>query len=242
MTKIFAHRGASGTYPENTMTAFERAAASGADGIELDVQMSKDGRLVVIHDEKLDRTTSLKGYIKDFTYDEIRQGDASFRFSEKTGFVKVPTLEEVLDWAAKGDFLVNVELKNSIVRYDGMGEKVLGLISDYKLEDRIIISSFNHESLAHCRKLNPEIELAALYMDVIYKPEQYVDMIPASGFHPYLRSMSPDTIANAHKKNIAVRPFTVNREEDMKELIAAGVDGFFTDFPEKAMKLKESMS
>ncbi|ASB88519.1 glycerophosphodiester phosphodiesterase [Bacillus sonorensis] len=241
MTKVFAHRGASGTYPENTMTAFEHAAQAGADGIELDVQMTRDGRLVVIHDEKLDRTTSLKGYIKDFTYEEIKQGDASYRFSEKTGFVTVPTLEEVFDWAVKGSFLINVELKNSIVRYEGMEEKVMALISEYKLEDRIIISSFNHESLAYCRRLNPDIELAALYMDVLYKPEQYIDMIPATGFHPYLRSMSAETIANAHRNNKTVRPFTVNREEDMKKLMEAGVDGFFTDFPEKAMKLKESI-
>lgn len=80
MTKIFAHRGASGTFPENTMAAFKHAAAIGADGIELDVQMAKDGRLVVIHDEKLDRTTSLKGYVKDLTYEEIKRGDASHRF------------------------------------------------------------------------------------------------------------------------------------------------------------------
>ncbi|QHZ47597.1 glycerophosphodiester phosphodiesterase [Bacillus sp. NSP9.1] len=242
MTKIFAHRGASGTFPENTMTAFEHAAALGADGIELDVQMTKDGRLVVIHDEKLDRTTSLTGYVKDYTYQDLKTGDASHRFSEKTGFVPVPTLEEVFDWAATGDFLVNVELKNSIVRYHGMEEKVMALISEYQLQDRMILSSFNHESLVLCRRLNPEIELAALYMDVIYQPEQYIEMIPASGFHPYLRSMSEHTIKNAHQKQKAVRPFTVNREEDMKRLMEAGVDGFFTDFPEKALQLKKTMS
>ena len=120
MTKIFAHRGASGTFPENTMEAFKQAAAIGADGIELDVQMAKDGRLVVIHDEKLDRTTSLKGYVKDLTYAEIKRGDASHRFSEKTGSVPVPTLEEVFEWAADAEFLLNVELKNSIIRYEGM--------------------------------------------------------------------------------------------------------------------------
>ncbi|MEC1261097.1 glycerophosphodiester phosphodiesterase [Bacillus swezeyi] len=242
MTKIFAHRGASGTLPENTMTAFEHAAAAGADGIELDVQMTKDGRLVVIHDEKLDRTTSLKGYIKDYTYEDMKQGDASYRFSEKTGFVAVPTLEEVFDWAAKGDFLLNVELKNSIVRYEGMEEKVMSLIEAYNLQDRIILSSFNHESLALCSRINPDIELAALFMDVLYQPEQYIDMIPASGFHPYRRSMSEDTIQNAHLKQKAVRPFTINREEDMKKLIEAGVDGFFTDFPEKALKIKKEMT
>ncbi|NPC93235.1 glycerophosphodiester phosphodiesterase [Bacillus sp. WMMC1349] len=240
MTKVFAHRGASGTFPENTMIAFKHAAAVGADGIELDVQMTKDGHLVVIHDEKLDRTTSLKGFVKDYTYEEMQRGDASFRFSEKTGFVTVPTLEEVFAWAEKEDFLLNVELKNSIVRYDGMEEKVLSLISKYGLQERLILSSFNHESLVHCFRLNSDIELAALYMDVLYQPERYIETIPASGFHPYLRSMSEDTIKNAHRNQKAVRPFTVNREEDMKKLIEAGIDGFFTDFPEKALMMKNS--
>ncbi|MDE1439635.1 glycerophosphodiester phosphodiesterase [Bacillus sp. C1(2022)] len=241
MTKIFAHRGASGTFPENTMAAFKHAAAIGADGIELDVQMAKDGRLVVIHDEKLDRTTSLKGYVKDLTYEEIKHGDASHRFAEKTGSVPVPILEEVFEWAADAEFLLNVELKNSIIRYEGMEEKVMSMIEAYDLQDRIILSSFNHESLALCHRLNPSIELAALYMDVIYKPEEYIEMIPASGFHPYRRSMSDDTIKNAHLKEKAVRPFTINRGEEMKKLIAAGIDGFFTDFPEKALKLKAEM-
>ncbi|KJD52754.1 hypothetical protein UZ38_36085, partial [Bacillus amyloliquefaciens] len=139
MTKIFAHRGASGTFPENTMAAFKQAAAIGADGIELDVQMAKDGRLVVIHDEKLDRTTSLKGYVKDLTYKEIKRGDASHRFSEKIGSVPVPTLEEVFEWAADAEFLLNVELKNSIIRYEGMEEKVMSMIEAYGLQDRIIL-------------------------------------------------------------------------------------------------------
>lgn len=96
MTKIFAHRGASGTFPENTMEAFKQAAAIGADGIELDVQMAKDGRLVIIHDEKLDRTTSLKGYVKDLTYAEIKRGDASHRFSEKPALSRYRPLKKCL--------------------------------------------------------------------------------------------------------------------------------------------------
>jgi glycerophosphoryl diester phosphodiesterase len=110
--------------PKIQWRRLSRLAAIGADGIELDVQMAKDGRLVVIHDEKLDRTTSLKGYVKDLTYKEIKRGDASHRFSEKTGSVPVPTLEEVFEWAADAEFLLNVELKNSIIRYEGMEEKV----------------------------------------------------------------------------------------------------------------------
>lgn len=94
----------------------------------------------------------------------------------------MPTLEEVFEWAADAEFFLNVELKNSIIRYEGMEEKVMSMIEAYGLQDRIILSSFNHESLALCSRLNPSIELAALYMDVIYKPEEYIEMIPLQDF------------------------------------------------------------
>jgi glycerophosphoryl diester phosphodiesterase len=91
------------------------------------------------------------------------------------------------------------------------------------------------------QQIESKYRVAALYMDVIYKPEEYIEMIPAAGFHPYRRSMSVDMIKNAHLKQKAVRPFTINREEEMKKLIAEGIDGFFTDFPEKALKIKAEM-
>ncbi|MCY7902587.1 glycerophosphodiester phosphodiesterase [Bacillus inaquosorum] len=239
MTKIFAHRGASGQFPENTMLAFEKGIEAGADGIELDVQLTKDGRIVVIHDERLDRTTSLKGFVKDTAYDVIKTANAAANHNQMDNDIKVPLLEDVLSWAEKKNFLINIELKNSVIRYEGMEEKVLKAVKRFNIEERVILSTFNHESLALCARLAPHIERAALTSDVLYQADRYITSIPASGYHPKLNS--PATADKVLKKmrnsSIKVRPYTVNRPEDMKRLFEAGADGIFTDFPAKALAL-----
>ncbi|MCY8056801.1 glycerophosphodiester phosphodiesterase [Bacillus inaquosorum] len=239
MTKIFAHRGASGQFPENTMLAFEKGIEAGADGIELDVQLTKDGRIVVIHDERLDRTTSLKGFVKDTAYDVIKTANAAANHNQTDSDIKVPLLEDVLSWAEKKNFLINIELKNSVIRYEGMEEKVLEVVKRFNIEERIILSTFNHESLALCARIAPHIERAVLTSDVLYQADRYITSIPASGYHPKLNS--PATADKVLKKmrnsSIKVRPYTVNRPEDMKHLIEAGADGIFTDFPAKALAL-----
>ncbi|MCY8235740.1 glycerophosphodiester phosphodiesterase [Bacillus inaquosorum] len=239
MTKIFAHRGASGQFPENTMLAFEKGIEAGADGIELDVQLTKDGRIVVIHDERLDRTTSLKGFVKDTAYDVIKTANAAANHNQMDNDIKVPLLEDVLSWAEKKNFLINIELKNSVIRYEGMEEKVLEAVKRFNIEERVILSTFNHESLALCARLAPHIERAALTSDVLYQADRYITSIPASGYHPKLNS--PATADKVLKKmrnsSIKVRPYTLNRPEDMKRLFEAGADGIFTDFPAKALAL-----
>ncbi|MCY7749522.1 glycerophosphodiester phosphodiesterase [Bacillus inaquosorum] len=239
MTKIFAHRGASGQFPENTMLAFEKGIEAGAHGIELDVQLTKDGRIVVIHDERLDRTTSLKGFVKDTAYDVIMTANAAAGHDQTYSDIKVPLLEDVLSWAEKKNFLINIELKNSVIRYEGMEEKVLEAVKRFNIEERVILSTFNHESLALCARLAPHIERAALTSDVLYQADRYITSIPASGYHPKLNS--PATADKVLKKmrnsSIKVRQYTVNRPEDMKRLFEAGADGIFTDFPAKALAL-----
>ncbi|MCY9375446.1 glycerophosphodiester phosphodiesterase [Bacillus sp. T17B1] len=239
MTKIFAHRGASGQYPENTMLAFEKGIEAGVDGIELDVQLTKDGRMVVIHDERLDRTTSLKGFVKDTVYDVIMTANAAAGHDHTYSDIKVPLLEDVLSWAYKKDFLINIELKNSVIRYEGMEEKVLEAVKRFNIEERIILSTFNHESLALCAQLAPHIERAALTSDVLYQADQYITSIPASGYHPKLNSpgTADEVLKKMRNSSIKVRPYTVNRPEDMKRLFEAGADGIFTDFPAKALEL-----
>ncbi|QJC89243.1 glycerophosphodiester phosphodiesterase [Bacillus inaquosorum] len=239
MTKIFAHRGASGQFPENTMLAFEKGIEAGADGIELDVQLTKDGRIVVIHDERLDRTTSLKGFVKDTAYDVIKTANAAANHNQMDNDIKVPLLEDVLSWAEKKNFLINIELKNSVIRYEGMEEKVLKAVKRFNIEERIILSTFNHESLALCARLAPHIERAALTSDVLYQADRYITSIPASGYHPKLNSpgAADKVMKKMRNSSIKVRPYTVNRPEDMKHLIDAGADGIFTDFPAKALAL-----
>ena len=158
--KVFGHRGFSGEYPENTMLAFQKAVEAGCEGIELDVQLTKDLVPVIMHDEKVDRTTDGSGYIYDLTYDELCKLDCSYpdKFAGKFGRLQIPTLREYLEWMAEEeDLITNIELKNSVYYYGGMEEKVIDMICEYGLEDRIILSSFNNASIVLCRQSDETI-------------------------------------------------------------------------------------
>ncbi|KMJ59996.1 hypothetical protein AB685_03905 [Bacillus sp. LL01] len=238
MTKIFGHRGSAGTHPENTMISFDQAYKDGADGIELDVQLSKDGIPVVIHDEKVNRTTDGKGFVQDMSLTELKKLNAVHKFKKQYKHAEIPTLEEVLEWAYKKQTIVNIELKNSIVPYGGMEEKVLGLIEKYHMQHLIIFSSFNHYSIARLKTLAPEIEKAVLYMEGIYKPWDYTKWVGGHGIHPHIKVATPNIIQRAQQASVPVRPFTVNDEKTMKRLFEEGCAGFFTDYPKKAVQLK----
>ncbi len=237
MTLIFGHRGSAGTYPENTMVSFIKTYEAGADGIELDVQMTKDGELVVIHDETVDRTTNGSGFVKDLVLDDILKLDASYKFQEFSGTAKIPTLEEVLKWAATlPSFLINIELKNGIVDYPMIEERTIELVQKYGMEKRTILSSFNHYSLVKCSKLSSEIETAILYMEGLYKPWEYAKQVGAIGLHPHHYAVNQAIIESSKSNHVAVRPFTVNDEDCMLDLMKNGCTAFFTDFPKKAVK------
>lgn len=240
MTLIYGHRGSAGIYPENTMLSFKAAYQAGADGIELDVQMSKDGELVVIHDEAVDRTTNGSGFVKDLMLSDILELDASYTFLDYSGKVNIPTLEEVLTWVATlPSFLINLELKNGIVEYPMIEGKTIELVRKYGLQKRTILSSFNHYSLVKCRELSDEIETAILYMERLYEPWKYAKQIGATGLHPNYYAVNQSIIKHSISSQVAVRPFTVNSEEDMLNLIENGCSAFFTDYPEKAVKVRK---
>lgn len=237
MTQIFAHRGYAAAFSENTMTAFREAEKAGADGIELDVQMTKDGEIVVIHDENVNRTTDGKGFVKDFSYKDIRQLNANIMGAEKE---PIPSLKEVLEWLQSNNLLCNIELKNGYFPYEGMEEKVIELIRKYRLEKRIIFSSFNHYSIVYCYRLAPEIEIAPLYSGRIFMPWIYARSIHAQAIHPNFKALSNDIIRKSIESGIAVRPYTINKEVDMKHLFALNCSAIITDDPVKALKLRKS--
>ncbi|MEM5592363.1 glycerophosphodiester phosphodiesterase family protein [Niallia circulans] len=136
MTKIFAHRGFSAHYPENTMMAFIEAEKAEADGIEIDIQMSKDGEIVIIHDEKVDRTTNASGYVQAFNYKELRSFNAGHRFKQVEN-EPIPTLIELFDWMQDNDIICNIEMKNNKIAYEGMEEKTIALIRKYGFEKEL---------------------------------------------------------------------------------------------------------
>ncbi|MFS0781005.1 glycerophosphodiester phosphodiesterase [Bacillus sp. 1P06AnD] len=236
-TLIFAHRGSAGTQPENTMASFEEAISVGADGIELDVQLTRDGQLAVIHDEKVDRTTDGTGYVKDLTLEEILTLNASYTYKKDVGH-KIPTLEHVMGLLKPTGLLLNIELKNGVFLYPGMEERVISLIREYGMQDRVILSSFNHYSLVYCYRLAPEIETAPLYRDGLYMPWVYGKAIGAKGLHPSIKAAPDPIIIESMKEGMAVRPYTINDPQKMESLFAIGCTAFITDYPKKAVELR----
>ena len=183
--KILAHRGASAYAPENTLEAFRLAMEQGADGIELDVQMTKDGELVVIHDETIDRVSNGNGAVRDYTLEELKQFSVSNHF-EQYPDVKIPTLREVLELVKPGTMEINIELKTGIYWYPQIEQKVLELVKEEGMEERIIYSSFNHYSVQKIRELSPEAETAYLIGDVMLDVADYTRNTGIKGLHPAL--------------------------------------------------------
>lgn len=237
MTLIFGHRGAAGTYPENTMVSFQAAERFGADGIELDVQFTKDRKIVVIHDETVNRTTNGKGAVQNYLYEDLRALDASYTFYDKVGACRIPLLEEVLEWLETNNLFLNIELKNNKVPYRGLEEEVITLVRKYNMEERIILSSFNHYSMKKCHMMAPDIETAILYKEGLHSPWAYAKKMGASAIHPNYRYISDGIIKLTMMNGVAVRPYTINDEEIMKKFLKMNVTAIITDYPELVKKI-----
>lgn len=220
MSLNIAHRGASGYRKENTIEAFELAIHLRCDGIETDVQLSKDGIPVLIHDEKVDRTTIGKGFVKDFTAKSLQ-------------LLGVPLLEELLVLAKKNSVLLNLELKNSSVLYPGLEEKVIELVHKYDMRESILLSSFNHYSIVKCKALDSKIEAGVLYVEPLYQPEKYCQGVGANAIHPHYRTLNYEIVKKAHNAGIKVNPYTINEEEDIRYMIELGVDMIISNYPDR---------
>ena len=243
MTVInYAHRGASGYRPENTMLAFEYAIELGATGFETDVQLTADGVPVLIHDESLLRTTGVDVYVKDMSYDEIKQLDAGSWFDPQFKDATIPTLEELLQLGRKHKLIINLELKNGLVLYPDLEEKVIELIEKYDYSDNIIISSFNHYSLKKCHTLRPLLKTGILYMEGIYEPWHYAKSIGATKLHAPFYAAYPQWISEAKEHGCQYNVYTVNDDKQMQEFIAAGVAGIITDYPDKLAALLQQQN
>ena len=171
MVKAIAHRGFSSRYPENTMLAFERAIALGADGAEFDVQLTKDGIPVVFHDESLLRITGEDRLIKDLTLSELQKYDLSYRFAGQCPVQRIPTLEEYFSLVANYDFLNILEFKTAIFEYAGIEQQVIDMIRRFDLNGRIVLSSFNHYTLLRCKAIAPDLPCGILYECRIAEPQ-----------------------------------------------------------------------
>ncbi len=234
-TRVLGHRGASFYAPENTLPAFALALEQGADGVELDVHLSKDGELVVIHDERVDRTTNGKGFVKDMTLEELKGLDASAGKEEYAG-AAIPTLAEVYRLFANNDKLINVEIKTDIFDYPGICEKLLLLEEAAGMGGRIIYSSFNHYTIREMKALKPDSKVGLLYMSGLYSPWEYAKTVGAECLHPYFISLSrnPQMTAECMKLGIETNVWTVDESVWMERLKKLGVTSIITNKPDLA--------
>ncbi len=239
---VWAHRGASGEAPENTLAAFALAAEQGADGVELDVQMTKDGRLVICHDETIDRTANAKGWIRDYTFEELRKLDFSYGKLQYEGET-IPTLEEVLDLLTPTGLTVNIELKNGVCFYPGMEEKVVELVEKKGWQERVIFSSFNHYSVRKLAGLAPWSKRGVLYMDGPVDVPSYAKRLGAAAVHPALYNLQyPGFLEECEKEGLDINVWTVDEKEYLKACMDMGIHAVITNYPKKAKAFFEELA
>ena len=237
-TLNIAHRGFSGMYPENTMLAFREAMKAGCHGIETDVQMSKDGVLVICHDELLDRTSNGTGLLKDYTYDELLNFDFGIKFSPEFQGEKIPTLEELLQFAKENHIFLNLELKNGLFPYNGIEKKVIELIYKYDFKDFVILSSFNHFSMIKCKDIDSSIKTGLLYEGTFVDIEKYCKNIGADALHPqYFSLLDAELTKKIQDEGIMINTYTVNHEIHMEALLDLKVNAIITNYPDKLSKI-----
>jgi glycerophosphoryl diester phosphodiesterase len=237
-TKIIGHRGGAAGFPENTLAAFKKAVELGADGVEFDVQLTKDGEVVVIHDELIDRTMSGSGLVKDHSLSQLRQMSAGEFFSPDFKDQKIPTLAEVLEIVQDLE-VINIELKNYLP-YPELEEKVLKLVDQFQIRDQVIISSFNHYSLQKVKKLQPEIKTGALLMAKIINPSDYAFKRGFDALHLHFLTADQEIVDKTHFMGMQLNVYTVNFSESVVELLDKGVDMIMTDDLEMALKLRDN--
>ena len=278
-----AHRGARAFAPENTLEAFQKAKTFACQLFEIDVRLSKDGTLVVHHDEQLTRCTDVKTkfpdrtryYIWDFTYEELNTLDAGSWYSEQlslpymqrqeflqtltdeelarfvspqermhyaSGNIKLPTLKQTLEFAKHADMRVNIELKTQPNLTTELAEKVVELVEVMNMEHQVLISSFEHEQLSKVRQLTKTIALAVLTDERIENLNNYLQLLDATAYHPNCygdrdatgrRQLKLDDITTVRDSGHHVNVWTCNNKDDMRQLIAAGVTGLISDFPNR---------
>lgn len=240
---IIAHRGASADAPENTLASFHRARELGADGIELDVTLTRDRVPVVIHDDVVDRTTNGHGLVRGLTLLEIKQLDAGSWKSPAYQGETIPTLDQVLnafaewreDGANKRGWLINVELKSTTIRSDGIEGLVIDLIERRKLEKRILLSSFNPLALIRARLRNPRIARGLLYdrSQPIYLRRAWLAILAApEALHPEHTMVEKEYMHRALRSHYQVNTWTVDSPEEAKRLCSLGVNAIITNVPE----------
>lgn len=231
-TLIFGHRGAKAYAPMNTLPAFELALAQGADGVELDVQLTKDGFPVVCHDFTVDRTTNGTGRVSDQTLAELKELDAGGWFSDAYAGVRIPTLDEV--FAAVGQqLLINVEIKSEMTdTTDGLEQVIADCIVRHAMQERVIVSSFNPFALRRFRAIAPTMAIGFLADNGHSGATALMQGQTYEAYHPYFADITPEMVAEVHAAGRFLNTWTVNDPVVAERLRDWGVNGIITDNPD----------
>jgi glycerophosphoryl diester phosphodiesterase len=234
---VIAHRGASAFAPENTLAAFSRAAELGAHGVELDAKLSADGFVVVHHDLTLDRTTDGEGLLSSKTLAELKQLDAGSHFDPDFKGERIPTLEEVFSNVSPS-LLINVELTNYGSIFDGLVPAVANLIRRYKLESRVLLSSFSPLALVQARR-----NCVGVRTGLLVQPDGsrllrmlLESLVPHDDLHPPDLMVDGGLLRTQHARGRCVRAWTVNQPQRVRELAVLGVDAIISDDPEMVLE------
>jgi glycerophosphoryl diester phosphodiesterase len=250
--RLFAHRGASGEYPENTLTAFRHGIEQGAELLELDVHATREGTVVVIHDEELSRTTSGRGLVRDTSFETLRSLDAGACFGAADGSrphagrgIVVPTLKEVLEEFP--DVPLNVEIKQEA---PGIERNVVELLESYDARGRVVLAAERHAVMERIRAMAPDWATGFSAEEVVefhdrvsrndftgYEPLGCALQVPH--FYGDIEVVTTAFVSAAHALGLEVHVWTINDEAEMRELLALGVDALMSDFPSRVARLLE---
>lgn len=235
-TLVIAHRGASAYAPENTMPSYELAAEMKADGIETDVHFTKDGKIVTLHDAKIDRTSNGQGLVTEYTYEELLHFDFGRKFSPDFIGTRLPLMEDLFKLCRKHNMVCNVEIKSAD---PAMPAALHALARETDMLELVIYSSFDHEQLARMLEVDPKAFVAPLYSFNMVKAWDYAENMGARASHPKLNQISlyRDYVEKCHEKGIRVHPWTVDDPEDAKFLAEAGCDAVITNKPDLIREL-----
>lgn len=233
--QVVAHRGTAGYAPENTMAAFERAIQMNADYLELDIQLSKDNELVVIHDSTVDRTTNSSAAVKDLTLEELRGLDAGSWFHAEFKGQKIPTLGEVLA-LCRGRIGILIETKWPHL-YPGLEQKLADELAAYHMHlpaERVIVQSFDQDSVKRFHAFMPEVPIGVLVEDAALLAEDKLAELAdyAAYVNPALELVTAEAVAHIHARGMKIFPWTVRSRSVVPSILALGVDGVITDYPD----------
>lgn len=230
---VIGHRGAMDYCPENTRVAFDRAVDLGADWVELDVHLTRDGALAVIHDDSVDRTTNGHGLVNEFSLAELQRLDAGVKFGPQFAGQTIPSLDEVLDWARMRKTHLDIEIKNGPTYYDGIEEAVVTSVDRARMTEEVIIISFDHHAVRRIKALDSRLTTGVLFS--ARPTDGGVALARAAGANavlPHWAFVTPRDVDAAHAADLAVAPWASSDPAVLTKLLKAGVDAIATNAPD----------